>query len=81
MSLDLGTGNGRLPYTLGRTDDWKWDEELRRYHIDLTTSSDCILLSRKMAEEGFHDHWESVAANAASPQFAFANMKYVLATK
>jgi hypothetical protein len=33
--------------------DWTCDEDLRRYHIDLTISSDCILLSRKMAEEDF----------------------------
>ena len=53
-------------------DDWTWDNELRQYHIELTTSSDCILLSRKMAEEGFHDHWEKAAQNPANPQFAFA---------
>ena len=34
-------------------EDWTWDEALRRRHIDLTTSSDCILLSRMMAEEIF----------------------------
>jgi dihydrofolate reductase len=53
-------------------DNWTWDEALRRYHIDLTTSSDCILLSRKMAEEGFCEHWERVAENAADPQSSFA---------
>jgi dihydrofolate reductase len=53
-------------------DDWNWDNELRKYHIELTTSSDCILLSRKMAEEGFHSHWEKMAENPTNPQFAFA---------
>jgi dihydrofolate reductase len=53
-------------------DEWTWDDALRQYHIDLTTSSDCILLSRKMAEEGFHRHWERVAENPADPQYAFA---------
>jgi dihydrofolate reductase len=53
-------------------DDWQWDDKLRRYHTDLTTSSDCILLSRKMAEEGFHSHWEKVAENHTDPQYSFA---------
>lgn len=54
------------------SEDWNWDDELRQYHTDLTTSSDCILLSRKMAEEGFIDHWEKMAENIANPQHAFA---------
>lgn len=52
--------------------DWGWDEALRRYHEELTASSDCILLSRMMAEEGFHRHWQNVADNAASAQAGFA---------
>jgi hypothetical protein len=51
---------------------WTWDEALRRYHTNLTTSSDCILLSRKMADEGFCEHWEQVAKDAEDPQSAFA---------
>ena len=51
-------------------EDWTWDKALRRRHIDLTTSSDCILLSRMMAEEGFHDHWANV--DPADPRSAFA---------
>jgi dihydrofolate reductase len=53
-------------------EEWTWDDALRHYHLDLTTSSDCILLSRKMAEEGFHLHWERVAEDSADPQYAFA---------
>jgi len=53
-------------------ENWTWDEALRRYHTDLTASSDCILLSRKMAEEGFCEQWEHVAENAEDPQAAFA---------
>jgi len=52
--------------------EWAWDERLREYHKALTTSSDCILLSRAMAEEGFIGHWENVARNPADPQYAFA---------
>jgi dihydrofolate reductase len=51
-------------------EDWTWDEALRRRHIDLTTSSDCILLSRMMAEEDFPGHWANVAT--ADPRSAFA---------
>jgi dihydrofolate reductase len=51
---------------------WVWDEELRRYHTDLVTSSDCILLSRKMAEDGFINHWEDIARHPLNPQAVFA---------
>jgi dihydrofolate reductase len=51
-------------------EDWNWDKALRRRHIDLTTSSDCILLSRMMAEEDFPGHWANV--DPADPRSAFA---------
>jgi len=64
----------------GRTDwmvwnwgpDWTWDAALRQYHTDLTTTSDCVVLSRTMATDGFVNHWQAVAADAASPQATFA---------
>lgn len=66
-------------------DDWGWDQALRHYKTDLTTSSDCILLSRVMAEEGFHAHWEVVASDPANPQYAFAkpviDMRKIVFTK
>jgi dihydrofolate reductase len=52
--------------------EWAWDQRLREYHNALTTSSDCILLSSAMAQEGFIQHWEQVAGDPASPQHAFA---------
>jgi dihydrofolate reductase len=52
--------------------EWRWDQRLREYHNALTTSSDCILLSREMAQEGFIDHWAQVARNPDDPQCAFA---------
>lgn len=52
--------------------NWAWDEELRNYHTGLTASSDCVLLSRKMAEEGFIAHWANMAQNTSNPQAAFA---------
>jgi dihydrofolate reductase len=53
-------------------DEWRWDDELRKYHHDLTASVDCILLSRKMAQEGFIHHWSSVAEKRDNPQSGFA---------
>lgn len=51
---------------------WIWDQELQKYFIEMTSSVDCVLLSRKMAEEGFIGHWARVAANPDDPQFPFA---------
>lgn len=53
-------------------DEWNWDDDLKKYFNDLTESVDCILLSRKMAEEGFIAHWAKVAENPNGPQVAFA---------
>ena len=52
--------------------EWPWDKALREYHTDLTASVDCVLLSRKMAEEGFIGHWAAMAKNTGDPQAAFA---------
>ena len=52
--------------------DWTWDEELQRYHTELTKSIDCILLSRQMAEEGFNAHWQKVTEDPLDTQFSFA---------
>jgi dihydrofolate reductase len=51
---------------------WNWDKELRKYFINLTASVDCVLLSRKMAVEGYIGYWAGVAANPNDPQDAFA---------
>jgi dihydrofolate reductase len=72
--------DGYIAATDGKTDwmiwnwgpDWKWDDELKKYHTDLTTSVDCVLLSRKMAEEGFIAHWEKAAQDPADAHYAFA---------
>ncbi|WP_217604329.1 dihydrofolate reductase family protein [Chitinophaga sp. GbtcB8] len=52
--------------------DWNWDAELQQYHTDLTASVDCILLSRKMATEGFIHHWAGMAKQTGNPQARFA---------
>jgi len=51
---------------------WDWDDALKEYFIDLTDTVDCVLLSRKMAVEGFIDHWAAVAADPKNEQAAFA---------
>jgi dihydrofolate reductase len=52
--------------------DWTWSAGLQQYHIDTTASADCILLSDKMAEEGFIDHWGAMAKQTDNPESAFA---------
>lgn len=54
------------------SEDWPWDDALRAHHNNLTATSDCILISGRMAEEGFCDHWEQVASEAENPQSMFA---------
>jgi dihydrofolate reductase len=62
-----------------------WDTNLRQYVTDLTTTSDLILLSRKLAEEGFHAYWDNVASDPSDPRYAFAKpiaeMKKVVFSK
>jgi len=54
-------------------DRWAWDERLkRRFNASFDTVG-CILLSRKMAEQGYLDHWERAARDhAGDPDYAFA---------
>lgn len=54
------------------SNDWNWDADLQQYHTDLTASVDCILLSRKMATEGFIHHWAGMAKQTNNPQARFA---------
>lgn len=64
----------------GRTDwlvwnwgpEWTWDEALRKHFIGLHETIDTVLLSRKMAQEGFIGHWARVAEDSAGPQYPFA---------
>lgn len=54
--------------------EWTWDEALQKYFIHLTSSISCVLLSRKMAGEGFIDHWTAISKDAANPQCTFARI-------
>jgi dihydrofolate reductase len=51
---------------------WNWDNELKKYFTDIAETIDCILLSRKMAKEGFIDHWRQAAESPSDPRYTFA---------
>lgn len=56
------------------SDPWTWDKDLKRRFNAVFDSVGCILLSRKMAEQGYLDHWERVAHDhAGDPDYAFAS--------
>jgi dihydrofolate reductase len=61
--------------------EWPWDEALRRHHTQLTASADSIVISGRMAEEGFCDHWERVAEDRGNPQAEFAAAIVAIATR
>ncbi len=54
--------DGFVASTSGEMDwlTWDWDDELKRYVIDLTEPVDRVLLGRKLAE-GFIPHWAAAA--------------------
>lgn len=72
--------DGYLADSSGKTDwmvwnwgpTWNWDKELQEWFTDLTTSIGCILLSRKMAEEGFISHWKKAMEKPDDVQFRLA---------
>ncbi len=52
---------------------WTWDARLRRDFNTTVQRADTILLSRKMAEEGYLDHWARAAErHHGEPDWAFA---------
>lgn len=61
------------------SDDWTWDEALRDYHNSVIASADCMLLSGRMGEEGFLDHWAEMAKKDGNPQVGFA--RHIMKTK
>jgi dihydrofolate reductase len=56
------------------SEDWTWDKELQFDFTELKGSIDTVLLSRKMAKEGFIDHWASVSKKSDDPQSKFASI-------
>lgn len=55
-------------------EEWNWDDALKAHFIMLTDSVDTILLSRKMAEEGFNDHWARATESSNTSYASFARM-------
>jgi dihydrofolate reductase len=76
MSVDgyVAAANAGLDWQVWDwSDHWSWDDELRNDFNAIFDSIDCILLSRKMAEEGYLNHWGNAANNfPANPHYAFA---------
>lgn len=75
MSVDgfVGTGGGQDWQLWGWGDHNRWDEELKRDFNAHFRSVDTILLSRKMAEEGYLSHWGDAAKKyPQDPFYAFA---------
>ena len=65
--------NGKTDWlTCNWSDLSNWDAGLIKYSNDIMAEVDCILLSRKMAEEGFITFWSKVAEDSCNPLFAFA---------
>ena len=76
MSVDgsVAAANPGLDWQLwGWGERWNWDDALKQYFNEVFESVDTILLSRKIIEEGYLDHWSRAARNhPADPHYAFA---------
>ncbi len=57
----------------GWGDDNRWDDKLKRDFNRFLATVDTVLLSRKMAEDGYLTHWSNAAKRyPADPFYAFA---------
>lgn len=76
MSVDgcVSPANGNLDWQAwGWGDRWAWDDKLKHTFNAVFEGVDTLLLSRKIVEEGYLDHWGRAAKNyPANPQYAFA---------
>ena len=76
MSVDgyVSPANGELDWQVwGWGDRWAWADRLKADFNAVFEGMDTILLSRKIVEEGYLDHWGRAAKNyPANPQYAFA---------
>ena len=70
FAADADGSTGWMTWSWG--ENWLWDEALRALHTDMIATSDCLLISGKMAREGFFDHWENVSRQSDNPQAKFA---------
>lgn len=75
ISVDgfVGADEGRRWQLWEWGDESDWDDELKRDFNAVFETVDTILLSRKMAGEGYLDHWGNAAAKFPKDRFyAFA---------
>ncbi len=76
MSVDgyVSPANGNIDWQVwGWGDRWAWDDKLKAYFNTVFEGVDTLLLSRKIVEEGYLDHWGRAAKNyPANPHYAFA---------
>ena len=54
---------------------WNWDEELKKFVNDLTSTVDCIVMGSNLAK-GFIPHWARVAANPNDAEYAFGKIMH-----
>lgn len=52
---------------------WNWDKSLQDFHSRLQTSSDTILLGKRMAAGDFSKYWRKIAASKKDAQYKFAS--------
>lgn len=71
LIAESGGATDWLVWDWGQT--WNWDDELKREFTDTIATVGCILLSRRMAEGGFFEHWEKAAEDPSDPRFAYAS--------
>jgi dihydrofolate reductase len=76
MSVDgfVAAANSNLDWKVWDwSDQWIWDDKLKNDFNAVFEFIDCILLSRKMVEEGYLEHWGKAAENfPTDQQYAFA---------
>ena len=68
--------NGSLDWLLWDfSDQWSWDQELKRELNAIFESVDGIVLSGRMADEGYIDHWSNMCnRHPQDPDFVFTKI-------
>lgn len=64
----VGGPNGELSWMT-----WEWDDKLKDFGTELTTSYDTILMGRKMTD-GFIAHWKNTLKNPDDPEYDSAKI-------